>query len=283
MIKHKIMQYALLSRQDRPIGTWLLLGSTSWGLVVAANGNHDWRIITVFVLGTWLMRSAGCIVNDYADRNLDGHVERTKKRPLATGSISEKEALALFFGFVSIAFVAVLFLRIEVLLLSCVALVLTVVYPFMKRFTWFPQVVLGLSFSLSIPMAFMAYQGRIPIPGFAMFVLSFLWIVAYDTIYAMLDSEDDEKIGIKSTALLFGVRAPLAVACLQFLFVLGWVQAGWFHQAKWGFWFALCGVILCFIYQGVLIRSADKVKIVQAFTNNQWVGWLIFVGVFFFP
>lgn len=282
-IKSKLRQYALLSRQDKPVGTWLLLGSTSWGLVVAANGQHDWQIIVIFLLGTWLMRSAGCVINDYADRNLDRHVERTKNRPLTSGKVSEKEALWLFAFFVGMAFFIVLFLRIEVILCAVFALFLAMIYPFMKRFTWFPQVFLGLAFSWAIPMTFVAYQGTIPMPGWAMFVLSFLWIMAYDTIYAMVDRKDDAKIGIKSTALFFGKYTTLAIAIMQGLFVLGWVQAGWFHGASMGFWIALSGVVFCFIYQGILIASGKNKKIFQAFIHNQWVGVLIFIGLFFFP
>jgi 4-hydroxybenzoate polyprenyltransferase len=282
-LKSKITQYALLTRQDRPVGTLLLLGSTSWGLVVAANGEHNWKIILIFLFGAWLMRSAGCIINDYADREFDRYVARTKNRPITSGAVSEREALLLFSFFVGLSFMLVLLLRIEAILMSLGALVLAVIYPFMKRFTWFPQVFLGLAFSWSIPMAFVAYQGSVPMPGWAMFVLSFLWIVAYDTIYAIVDKNDDKKIGLKSTALFFGKHTALAVAIMQALFLLGWGQAGWFHQASLVFWGALFLTAICFIYQSVLIRSNDNTKIFQAFMNNQWVGFFIFIGVFFFP
>jgi 4-hydroxybenzoate polyprenyltransferase len=279
-IVDRLLQYALLMRLHKPIGIFLLLWPTLWALWIAAKGWPHKMILTVFVAGVVLMRSAGCIINDFADRHFDPHVERTKTRPLAARKIHAKEALALFTLLCCTAFGLVLLLNQKTIYLSFVAVLLAICYPFMKRFTYWPQLFLGFAYSWSIPMAFMAVTGSIPAYAWIIFFCTVLWTIAYDTEYAMVDRSDDLKIGIKSTAILFGDYDRLCIGFLHFLVLLGLAVLGLmlnFHI----FYFICLMIALCFaMYQQYLINKQQTHLCLKAFLNNQWFGCVIFVGIF---
>jgi len=268
-----------LIRFDKPIGTLLLLWPTLWALWIAAGGVPDYTLLAIFIAGTFLTRSAGCIVNDLADRRLDGAVKRTSGRPLVTGAVTEKEALALFVALMLLAFVLVLFTNTLTILLSLVAVLLASTYPFMKRYTHLPQVVLGLAFSWGIPMAFAAQSGELPPALWLLFLGNLWWIVAYDTKYAMVDRDDDIPAGIKSTAILFGRHDRLAIAVLQLLCLLTLYLAG--RAFALGTYFNLSLLVSAglFGYQQYLIRNRERDACFRAFLHNNWVGIAVFVGI----
>ena len=268
-----------LIRFDRPIGTLLLLWPTLWALWIAAEGVPDFELLVIFILGTFLTRSAGCIVNDLADRHIDGAVARTRGRPLVTGAVSEKEALMLFFALMLLAFGLVLLTNTLTIQLSVVAVLLASTYPFMKRYTHLPQVVLGLAFSWGIPMAFSAQLNQLPPALWLLFLGNLWWIVAYDTKYAMVDREDDVLAGVKSTAILFGQFDRLAVAILQLLCLLTLYLAG--REFSLGLYFNLSLIVAAamFVYQQYLIRNRDRDACFKGFLHNNWVGLAIFVGI----
>lgn len=268
-----------LIRFDKPIGTLLLLWPTLWALWIAAQGVPSINLLAIFVLGTFLTRSAGCIVNDLADRHVDRAVARTNGRPLVTGAVSTKEALALFCAMMLLAFVLVLLTNTLTIQLSFVAVLLASTYPFMKRYTHLPQVVLGLAFSWGIPMAFAAQLNQLPPALWLLFLGNLWWIVAYDTKYAMVDREDDILAGVKSTAILFGKHDRLAVAILQLLCLLTLFLAG--REFSLGLYFNLSLLVAAalFGYQQYLIRSRDRDACFRAFLHNNWVGLAIFVGI----
>lgn len=277
--RERLRDYALLVRLHRPIGIFLLMWPALWALWLAGEGQPPWGIVLVFVLGVVLMRSAGCAINDYADRHFDGHVARTSQRPLATGSVSEREAIGVFLVLSLLAFGLVLSLNWQTVALSTVALFLTWVYPFMKRFTHLPQMFLGAAFGWAIPMAFMAVTGSIPGYAWLLFVTTLIWALVYDTQYAMVDRDDDLKIGIKSTAILFGEwdRVVIGVLQLLMLLMLAWIGS----LTGRGLWFTL-GLIVATglaVYQQVLIRDRDPGACFKAFLNNNYVGMVIFVGL----
>lgn len=268
-----------LIRFDKPIGTLLLLWPTLWALWIAAGGVPDYALLAIFIAGTFLTRSAGCIVNDLADRRLDGAVKRTSGRPLVTGAVTEKEALALFVALMLLAFVLVLFTNTLTIMLSLVAVLLASTYPFMKRYTHLPQVVLGLAFSWGIPMAFAAQSGELPPALWLLFLGNLWWIVAYDTKYAMVDRDDDIPAGIKSTAILFGRHERLAIAVLQLLCLLTLYLAG--RAFALGAYFNLSLLVTAglFGYQQYLIRNRERDACFRAFLHNNWVGIAVFVGI----
>jgi len=268
-----------LIRFDKPIGTLLLLWPTLWALWIAAEGVPDLDLLVIFLLGTFLTRSAGCIVNDLADRHVDGAVARTSGRPLVTGAVSVKEAVALFFTLMLLAFGLVLLTNTLTIQLSIVAVLLASTYPFMKRYTHLPQVVLGLAFSWGIPMAFTAQLNQLPPALWLLFLGNLWWIVAYDTKYAMVDREDDIHAGVKSTAILFGMYDRLAVAILQLLCLLTLYLAG--REFSLGLYFKLSLIVAAamFGYQQYLIRDRDRDACFRAFLHNNWVGLAIFVGI----
>ncbi|XKH60147.1 4-hydroxybenzoate octaprenyltransferase [Halomonas sediminis] len=275
----RVPDFLHLMRLDRPIGTWLLMWPTLWALWVAAEGIPGRDVLLIFIVGVYLMRAAGCVINDYADRHFDGHVKRTKHRPLATGRIGEGEAQALFVMLVLAAFVLVWFTNLFTVMLSLVGVVLAFIYPFMKRYTHFPQAFLGAAFSWAIPMAFGAVLGHVPLEAWLLFAANVAWTVAYDTQYAMVDREDDLKIGIKSTAVLFGRADRLMIGVLQLvtLLLLGWVGV---RLALGGFfWLGLAAIAATFIYQQYLIRDRQRDRCFQAFLNNHWSGLLVFAGI----
>ena len=271
--------YLKLARLNKPIGIYLVLWPTLWALWLAAEGVPSFKVLVIFVVGVILMRSAGCVINDYADRKFDGHVERTQDRPLVTGLIPPKNAL-IFFGLLClIAFLLVLQTNALTIYLSFGGLALAFCYPFMKRYTYLPQVVLGAAFAWSIPMAYAAETGQLPPLVWLLYTANVLWTVAYDTMYAMVDREDDLKIGVKSTAILFGSADKTIIACLQILAILTFCLIG--DQAKLGLFYFL-GLALAagfFLYQQHLIRHRYRAECFQAFLNNNWAGMAIFAGI----
>ncbi len=275
----KLLAYHRLMRTDKPIGALLLLWPTLWALWVATPGVPQLGILAVFIAGVWLMRAAGCVVNDYADRKFDGHVKRTANRPLPSGAVSEKEARNLFIGLVLIAFVLVLTLNLMTILLSVAALALAWTYPFMKRHTHLPQVVLGAAFGWSIPMAFAAVGESLPLSCWLMFLANILWAVAYDTLYAMVDRDDDVKIGIKSTAILFGQHDKLIVGILQVLVLVLMAAVGWLNGLGWPFYASVAVAGALFVWQQKLIVHRDRDACFKAFLNNNYVGLALFVGL----
>jgi len=275
----KLRAYALLMRIDRPIGTYLLLWPTMWALWIAADGVPPWPILLIFIAGVYLTRAAGCVINDYADRNIDGHVKRTRQRPLPSGLVKPKEALLLFAGLMLAAFGLVLLTNIQTILMSFGALALAACYPFMKRYTHLPQVVLGAAFSWAIPMAFTATQGEVPMYAWLLFLANLLWTVAYDTMYAMVDRDDDLKIGVKSTAVLFGDADKVIIGALQVLTLSCLIAVR--VQAELGLRFDLAVLAAAglFVYQQRLIRDRDRDACFKAFLNNHYVGMLLFIGI----
>ncbi len=278
-VQHSLKLYAGLMRLDRPVGTLLLLWPTLAALWIAAQGTPSMKLILVFTLGTFLMRAAGCVINDYADRHIDGHVERTADRVLTSGKVSEAETLALFALLATLAFFLVLLLNSLTLWLALAGMLIAISYPFMKRWTYLPQVVLGAAFSWGIPMTFAATRETVPNVGWLMFLASLLWIVAYDTLYAMVDREDDLKIGVKSTAILFGDADRLMVGALQASAFVGFSLLGGDLDFGIPYFVAMLVIAGLFAYQQYLIRDRGRAACFQAFTNNVWVGFVLFVAV----
>lgn len=278
-LRQRLPLYLRLMRADKPIGTLLLLWPTLWALWIAAKGVPDWHLLFIFIAGTFLMRSAGCVINDFADRNVDGLVKRTAQRPLATGEVGKREALTLFAVLCGLAFVLVLFTNLFTILLSLVAVALAAIYPFMKRVTNLPQLVLGAAFSWGIPMAFAAQAGELPRGVWLLYIGNLLWTVAYDTFYAMVDRDDDLKVGIKSTAILFGEDDRTITAILQAMTVGVLWLAGLQFQLGYWYYIALIGTAALFVQQQWLIRHRQRDACFKAFLANNRVGLLIFVGV----
>lgn len=277
--KERLLNFALLTRFDKPIGTYLLLWPMLWALWIAGEGNPDVYITGIFVAGVILMRAAGCIINDFADRNVDGKVARTRHRPLVTGAITVKQALSLFIILCLVAFGLVMTLNWLTIGLSFVALVLAALYPFMKRFTYMPQAFLGLAFGWSVPMAFAAQANALPDVAWLLLTATVLWATAYDTMYAMIDRDDDLQIGVKSTAILFGDADKLVIGIIQATFLLTLLIIG--NKAEMGLYFHL-GVLVAMgfmLYQQRLIRDREPALCLKAFLNNHWVGVAIFTGV----
>lgn len=267
-------------RLNKPIGIYLVLWPALWSLWLAADGLPNSTVLVVFVLGAIVMRSAGCVINDYADRNIDGHIRRTRDRPLVAGNVTPKEALALFGVLVGVAFILVLLTNTFTVLLSTGAVVLAACYPFMKRYTQMPQVVLGAAFAWSVPMAFAAQRGSLPHELWLIYVAVVLWTVCYDTFYAMVDREDDLKAGVKSTAILFGELDRPITAVLQGLTLFSLVLVGQRFELGGGYQLSLVIVGALFVYQQYLIRDRDPKACFTAFTHNNWVGMVIFLGIF---
>lgn len=277
--RERASAYLQLIRADRPIGIFLLLWPALWALWVAADGWPPLWILLVFVVGTALMRSAGCAINDYADRDFDGHVQRTAGRPLATGRVSPREAVAVFVALALIAFMLVLTLNAKTILLSLVAVVLAGLYPFSKRYTHLPQLILGMAFAWAVPMAFSAVQNAVPAVAMVLFAATVVWALVYDTMYAMVDREDDLAVGIKSTAILFGRldRVVIAVLQLVMLGLLWW--AGELAGRGGLFAVGLLAAAVLFGYQQWLIRDRERAGCFRAFLNNNYVGLVVFVAL----
>ncbi len=271
--------YWQLMRMDKPIGTLLLLWPTLWALFLAANGLPDLKILVIFVLGVIVMRAAGCVINDYADRHLDGHVQRTRYRPIPSGKVTSKQALGLFGVLVACAFGLVLMLNTLTAQLACVAALFATVYPFTKRFIQLPQVVLGMAFSMAIPMAFAAQSEQVPPIAWLLFVANLCWTVAYDTLYAMVDRNDDLKIGIKSSAILFGRFDKMIIGGLQITTLLILILVGYLVHLSPPYFVGVLIAAILFVYQQWLTRTRERDACFQAFLNNNYVGLVIFVGI----
>ncbi|KAE8176797.1 4-hydroxybenzoate octaprenyltransferase [Photobacterium carnosum] len=268
-----------LARFDRPIGSLLLLWPTLWALFLAGDGFPKSDVLVVFVLGVVFMRAAGCVINDFADRNVDGHVKRTANRPMPLGKVSEREALGLFILLVLVSFLLVLTMNNLTIMLSVVAVILAASYPFMKRYTHLPQLVLGAAFGWSIPMAYAAQSGALPTVAWLLFVANILWTVAYDTLYAMVDRDDDIKVGIKSTAILFGRFDKLIIGILQLATIMLLIAIGGILQLNQGYYWALLLASALFVYQQMLIQGRQREQCFKAFLNNNYVGMVIFIGI----
>ncbi|ELH0896330.1 4-hydroxybenzoate octaprenyltransferase [Vibrio fluvialis] len=280
MIAAKARAYWQLTRMDRPIGSLLLLWPTIWALILAARGMPDLKVLAVFVIGVFAMRSAGCVINDFADRKVDGHVKRTAQRPLPAGKVTAREAFTLFLVLSLLSFLLVLTMNPLTIKLSFAGLVLAFIYPFMKRYTHLPQFFLGLAFSWSIPMAWAAQAGELPLVAWYLFVINVLWTVAYDTQYAMVDRDDDLLIGVKSTAILFGRFDKLIIGVLQLLTVAMLIALGYSYQLGASYYWGLLAASGLFVYQQHLIRHRERMSCFQAFLNNNYVGMAIAVGLF---
>lgn len=279
MTLERLAIYVKLMRLDRPIGIFLLLWPTLWALWIASEGQPNAKVLLIFIAGVAIMRSAGCVINDFADRDFDPHVKRTCHRPFAAGEVRPREAILLFIGLCLLAFGLVLLLDPLTVMLSLAAVFLAASYPFMKRYTRWPQVYLGAAFSWGVPMAFAAQIGSVPMVAWLLFVAAVIWTTVYDTFYAMVDREDDLLIGVKSTAILFGNKDRLITAALQgvLLLLLLWVG----YREGLGFYYYL-GVLIAagFAgYQQYLIRNREPVQCFRAFLNNNAFGAIIFGGI----
>jgi len=279
-LPEKLKQYALLVRLDRPIGIYLLLWPTLWALWIAAEGWPDPLVLFVFVSGVILMRSAGCAINDFADKDIDPLVERTRNRPLATGKISSKEALGVFAALSLSAFLLVLLMNRLTILMSFVGVILAASYPFMKRFHYMPQIHLGAAFGWAAPMAFTAQANELTQVTWLIFMATVLWATAYDTMYAMADRDDDIKIGVKSTAILFGDADKLIVGLLQALLLLDLILIGSISRLGLFYYIGLGVASIFTVYQQYLIKDRIPEKCFKAFLNNNWFGMCVFIGLF---
>ncbi len=275
----RVWDFIQLTRLDRPIGVYLLLWPTLWALWIAGEGRPSLANVLIFVVGVVLMRAAGCVINDVADRKVDGHVKRTEQRPLVSGKVKPKEALVLFAVLVLLSFLLVLCTNSATVWLSIGGVILAASYPFMKRYTYYPQVVLGMAFSWGMPMAFTAETGHLPAAAWLLWIANLLWTVAYDTYYAMTDRDDDLKIGVKSTAILFGNSDRTIILMLQGLALVCLLLAGGrFGLGGW-FYLGLFGAAVCFAWQHWQTRTRDRQACFRAFLHNHWAGLLIFAGI----
>jgi len=279
MMDDKMTHYIQLMRLDRPIGILLLLWPTLSALWIAAEGVPDLLVLVVFTLGVIVMRSAGCVINDYADRHIDGQVVRTMNRPLATGALEAKDALRLFVILGIVAFLLVLLLNTLTILMSVVGLFLAATYPFMKRYTHLPQVYLGAAFGWAIPMAFAAQTGTVPLIAWLLFLANVLWSTIYDTFYAMADREDDLLAGVKSTAVLFGNDDIVITAVLQVTFLVVMALIGSQLEMSFIYYIGLIIVVGLFIYQQRLVSDRRPADCIRAFLNNNWVGAILFAVI----
>lgn len=277
--KQKWTAYAQLMRFDKPIGTLLLLHPTLWALFVAADGMPPVSILLIFTLGVIVMRAAGCVINDYADREIDGHVKRTSQRPLTTGRVTTTEAKIIFAVLLLFAFLLDLMLNRYAFLLSFFAVFLAVIYPFMKRFTHLPQVVLGMAFGWSIPMAFGAVSEALPFECWLLFLANLAWTVAYDTQYAMVDRDDDLRIGVKSTAILFAQYDNKIIALLQFITLILLSLVGVVQEYNIGYFIVLALSATLFIYQCWLTKKRERSECFKAFLNNHYFGLGVFIAI----
>jgi 4-hydroxybenzoate polyprenyltransferase len=279
LLAGRLRDYALLMRLNRPIGIFLLLWPALWALLIAGDGQPPPAIVLIFIVGVILMRSAGCVINDFADRKIDRHVARTRNRPLTTGRVSPGEAKLLFSLLSLAAFALVLLLNPLTILLSVVGALLALAYPFMKRVTHLPQVFLGAAFGWAVPMAFAAVTNSVPPLAWLMFTATVLWATVYDTMYAMVDRDDDIVLGVKSTAILFGDADRQIIGVLQLLLLVCLVMIG--HQAGLGWYYygSLVAAALLALYQQGLIRYREREGCFRAFLNNNWFGAVIFTGI----
>ena len=283
--KQKWIAYAQLMRFDKPIGTLLLLWPTLWALFLSVKGIPNLAVLTIFVLGVIVMRAAGCVINDYADRHIDGSVKRTSQRPLATGAATPKEAKWLFAILIFCSFILVLFLNTYAIALSFIAAFLAFIYPFMKRYTHLPQLFLGMAFGWSIPMAYGASIEALPLECWLLFLANLAWTVAYDTQYAMVDRDDDLRIGVKSTAILFAQYDNKIISLLQIITLCFLGTIGYLSQLYISYFIVLFIATLFFVYQCKLIKDRERESCFKAFLNNNYFGAMVFIaflcGIFF--
>lgn len=278
-LNKRLQIYARLMRLDRPIGTMLLLWPTLWALWLAGEGHPDGQLVMIFSLGVFLMRSAGCVINDYADRHIDPHVGRTRFRPLVTGEIPLAEVLGLFVVLCLLALLLVLLTNRLTVLLSFAAVSLAVIYPFMKRHTHWPQVFLGAAFGWAVPMAFAAQTGAVPAAAWLIFAANICWVVAYDTMYAMVDREDDLKIGVKSTAILFGDLDRHMIGLFQLAFIVLMIFAGSAFGLSWSYYAGLAVAAAIALYHQSLIRRRRPEQCFRAFLHNNVLGAVVFAAI----
>jgi 4-hydroxybenzoate polyprenyltransferase len=278
-LARKLVLYVRLMRLDKPIGIYLLLWPTLTALWIAAAGMPDWDLLLIFVLGVVVMRSAGCVINDYADRDIDRHVKRTANRPITSGQVSPHEAIMLFAALCLLALFLVLFLNDLSIYLSFGGLFLAASYPFMKRYTYLPQVILGTAFAWAVPMAFAAQTNTLPAVAWLLFIATVIWTTAYDTIYAMVDRDDDIKIGVKSTAILFGDLDRIIIAILQVMVFVALIFIGQALKLSIFYYSGLTVAAALAGYQQYLIRGREREQCLRAFLNNHWFGMVIFIGI----
>jgi len=272
--------YFRLMRLNKPIGIYLLLWPTYWALFLSAGGWPDIDLLIIFTFGVIITRSAGCVINDYADREIDKHIARTSDRPITTGEISPKAALLLFFALGLAAFALVLLTNTLTIKISFIALALAVLYPFTKRWTNLPQLILGLAFAMSVPMAFSAQTGTVPASAGWIFLATVLWTLIYDTLYAMADRDEDLKIGVKSTAILFAKYDQIFITLLQILLMIVFIKIGNLFDLGTFFDISLIIILLFMIYHQFLIKKRQKMDYFKAFINNHFIGMTVFFGIF---
>ena len=277
--RERLRRYILLVRLHRPIGILLLLWPTLWALWIAGEGTPAWGMVLVFSLGVAIMRSAGCAINDYADRDFDGHVARTESRPIASGLVSPGEAVGVFVALSLVAASLLVFLNWPTRFMSLVALVLATLYPFMKRYTHLPQLVLGAAFGWAVPMVFMALTESLPMVAWLLFFSAVIWALIYDTQYAMVDREDDLKIGVKSSAILFGRHDNLIIGLLQAVMLGLLIQVGVMSGRGEFYFLGLAAAAVLFVYQQWLTRGREPKACFEAFMNNNLFGMVIFIGL----
>lgn len=276
----RLRQYGYLIRLEKPIGTLLLLWPTLWALWMASEGNPPILHIVIFVLGTWLMRSAGCAVNDYADRDFDRHVKRTENRPITSGKISGKEALGVAAFLAICSFLLILPLNLLTKFLSLGALAVAIFYPFTKRFFSMPQAVLGVAFGFGIPMAYAAELNHLPREAWVMLLANIFWAIAYDTAYAMVDRDDDLKLGIKTSAITFGKYDVSAIMICYAIFFLLMAGIGLDANLNGWFWLGWLAAIACALYHYTLVKTRERMPCFKAFLHNNWLGGCLFAGIF---
>ena len=272
--------YLKLIRFDRPIGTLLLLWPTLWALWLAADGIPPIEYLLIFSLGVFLMRSAGCVINDIADRNFDKKVARTKNRPLAQQQLPVVNAIMFFVFLMICALFLLMFLNPLSIKIALVAAFFAISYPFMKRYTYLPQIYLGIAFAMSIPMAYAQIQNTIPVEAWLLFIANIFWTTAYDTMYAMVDRRDDEKIGVKSTAILFGDLDIVITHIIQALMLFVLLLLGKKMELDIYYYIGLLVTVIFFIYQNKLLRTRKEENYFKSFLNNNWVGMVIFIAIF---
>tara|TARA_B100000959_G_scaffold69662_1_gene73788 strand:- start:3583 stop:4425 length:843 start_codon:yes stop_codon:yes gene_type:complete len=273
--------YIRLMRLDKPIGTLLLLWPTYWALFLSADGWPDFDLLIIFTLGVIVMRTAGCVINDFADRNIDKYIKRTKDRPLTSGEISPKSALVLFVMLLFIALALVLQTNQLTIQLSFIALLLASLYPFTKRWTNFPQLVLGAAFGMSVPMAFSAQTGSLPLTSGIVFLATLVWTLIYDTLYAMADRDEDIKIGVKSTAIVFQKYDQIIITLLQILLISIFIVMGNIFKLDQIYYFSLIIIVIFMIYHQFLMRNRQNEQYFKAFLSNNYIGMTAFAGIFF--
>ncbi len=278
-VQRRVKPYIQLTRLDRPIGILLLLWPTLSALWIAAEGLPDITVLVVFILGVILMRSAGCAINDFADREIDGSVWRTQNRPLATGELTARQAIYVFIGMALVAFILVSMLNTLTIWLSLGGVFLAATYPFMKRYTYFPQIYLGMAFGWAIPMAYAAQTNSVPVMAWLLFLANIIWTTMYDTFYAMADREDDLLAGVKSTAVLFGDDDLIIQGMMQVAYIFVMVLIGVQLEMSFIFYLGLCVAGGLFAYQQFLAKDRQPQRCLQAFLNNNWVGLAIFLSL----